>query len=397
MPGTRNINVILALIVVAQFTGTSLWFAGNAILPELSATFGFDAQFIGHITSAVQIGFVAGTLTFAFLTISDRMPTSRVFFISALLGAVFNFLIIFVPGNPEMILVVRFMTGFFLAGIYPVGMKIAADWHEKGLGRALGFLVGALVFGKSFPYLIQSFGADMPWKYVLIITSLLAVAGGFMILLFVPQGPFARRSAKPDFSAFFKVFRAPKFRSAAMGYFGHMWELYTFWAFLPVVFTYYSSLHPQITYSVPLMAFIIIALGGAGCIAGGFVSLRQGSHVVAFIALLVSGLCCLISPVLFDSSWPVFLFVFIIWGLTVVTDSPQFSTLVAQTAPADKKGTALTIVNSVGFALTIPSIQLINYAREWMGLRYVLILLAAGPLFGLIALYRQFPPHRKLD
>lgn len=386
----RNVGLVLFIIVLAQFTGTSLWFAGNAILPDLSSIYGLDDRFIGHITSAVQIGFITGTLTFAFLTISDRFASSWVFFVCAVLGASFNSIIVLFPENPELLLVFRFLTGFFLAGIYPVGMKIAADWHEKGLGKALGFLVGALVLGTAFPHLIQGLGADLPWKYVLLITSLLAVLGGLLLLLFVPEGPFARQSTKPDYKAFFDVFKKARFRSAAFGYFGHMWELYTFWAFVPFILAYYAELNSSMNYSVPLLSFVIISMGSLGCAVGGFISLKRGSHNVAFVALLISGICCMFSPVIYLVSLPLFVLILLIWGFTVVADSPQFSTLVAQTAPSNKKGTALTIVNSVGFAITIPSIQLVNYMSDILSIKYVMLLLAIGPLFGLVSLRRQF-------
>ena len=251
------------------------------------------------------------------------------------------------------------MTGFFLAGIYPVGMKIAADYYEKGLGKSLGYLVGALVLGTAFPHLLKGFSGGLPWRLVLIITSTLATIGGGVMLLFIPDGPFRKASQGVDLSAFLKIFKNSKFRSAAFGYFGHMWELYTFWAFVPVMLTTYLAQNPTTVLNVSLWSFIIVGLGGLACVAGGYLSQIFGSKKIATAALLLSGICCLLSPLIFYTTSPIlFLSFLIFWGLVVIADSPLFSTLVAKNAPAENKGTALTIVNSIGFAITIVSIQL---------------------------------------
>ena len=199
-------NKILPLIAIAQFCGISLWYSGNAIMGNLTEAFQLKASAMGHLTSAVQLGFIVGTLTFALLTIADRYSPSRVFFISAIFAAIFNLGTILSINSFTSLLGFRFLTGFFLAGIYPVGMKIAADYYQKGLGKSLGFLVGALVVGTAFPHLIKGTTSDLPWRIVLIFTSTLAAIGGLLILLFVPDGPHHKRSQKPDVMAIFKVF-----------------------------------------------------------------------------------------------------------------------------------------------------------------------------------------------
>ncbi|MDX1667408.1 MAG: MFS transporter, partial [Saprospiraceae bacterium] len=232
----------MPLIVFSQFAGTSLWFAGNAVMPDLQAVLDLPDTALGNITSAVQIGFICGTLVFAFLMLADRFSPSLVFLISALLGAVSNVCILFfTPGFVEL-LAFRFLTGFFLAGIYPVGMKIAADWYESGLGKALGYLVGALVLGTAFPHLLKFLARDYPYQPVLIATSVLAALGGLSLYLGVGDGPYGRRSLKFDPGAVTRIFSLPDFRAAAFGYFGHMWELYAFWAYVPVLL----MLHLQI-------------------------------------------------------------------------------------------------------------------------------------------------------
>jgi MFS family permease len=380
-------KLLLPIIVFSQFAGTSLWFAGNAIIndirPQASA---------GNITSIVQFGFIAGTLLFSLLTIADRYASSKVFFYSSLIAAIGNFLLIWLAKDNIWLYSLRFITGFFLAGIYPVGMKIAAEYFPDKLGNALGFLVGALVLGTAFPHILKSSLHQFRWQDVLLFTSVLALLGGILILIFVPHKRTAR-TVRPRLNTAFTVFGSSNFRAAALGYFGHMWELYTFWAFVPFIISTYNKLHYttgakehfNIGFNVPYLSFLVIGTGCLGCIVGGLISQKSGSKKVAFYSLLLSGICCLISPWIFQFSHDVFALVLFIWGFTVVSDSPQFSTLVAQSAPAENKGTALTIVTSIGFAITIVSIQLVKFIVD-AAKEYSLLVLAAGPLLGLLFL-----------
>jgi len=378
---------ILPIIVLAQFGGTSLWFAGNAIIADLQQAFQLGTDATGDITAAVQFGFIIGTLVFAFLSIADRFSPSKVFLVSAILGAGFNLSVYFFATDLTSLLILRFATGFFLAGIYPVGMKIAADWYAKKLGKALGYLVGALVLGTAFPHLLKVFDQSLPWEIVLWVTSGMATLGGLLLYFLVPNGPHRKKGAKFEWNAIPKIFAFPEFRAAAFGYFGHMWELYTFWAFVPLMIATYNTLN-QTNLPVALLSFSIIAIGALGCIIGGYISLKKGSAKVAFNMLLISGLCCLFSPFLFQLPPLLFMLLLLIWGFTVVGDSPQFSTIVAKTAPNLYIGTALTIVNCIGFALTIVSIQVIAYLIEIMTVFNVFLVLLIGPIIGLLS-FRQ--------
>jgi MFS family permease len=378
---------ILPLIVLSQFAGTSLWFVGNAILPDIQRSLNIQTNAPGDITSVVQLGFIAGTLIFAIFSIADRITSAKVFFVSSLIAALSNVSIIWFEKNMTGLYVLRFLTGFFLAGIYPVGMKIASDWYEKNLGKALGFLVGALVLGTAFPHLLRSSLYALPWKQVLVYTSVFAFIGGLLILLFVGEGPYRKPATRFQFSGMLQIFRSADFRAAAFGYFGHMWELYTLWAFIPYIFSFYNSSSHQ-ALNVPLWSFIIIAAGGVGCIAGGYISQKAGSSRVAFFALLISGLCSLCSFAFFHLPIVIFIPAVILWGITVAADSPQFSTLVAKTAIAQYKGTALTIVTCIGFAITIVSIQFITRLENWLKIDSLFVLLAPGPLIGLLFLFR---------
>jgi len=254
----------------------------------------------------------------------------------------------------------------------------------------LGFLVGALVLGTAFPHFLKLSIGNVSWNYVIIITSSLAVLGGFMIWFFVPDGPHRKAGQIVDFTAFFRVFRNNKFRAAALGYFGHMWELYAFWAFVPIILVTYNEIHPSSNLNVALFSFVIIAMGTLGCILGGYISLYVGVKRMAFAGLTISFICCLFSIFIFKIDDPILFIIFLcIWGFFVVADSPLFSTLVAQNAILEIKGTALTIVNSIGFAISIVSIQLLSYLQSMTDSKVIYTLLALGPLLGLIALSRN--------
>ncbi|WP_298552137.1 MFS transporter [uncultured Algibacter sp.] len=380
---------ILPIIVLSQFCCTSLWFVGNAFINDLANSFNLQPSALGNLTSAVQFGFILGTFLFAVFTVSDRYSPSKVFLVSALIASVFNILIVF--GNHTLIslVILRFFTGFFLAGIYPVGMKIASDYYQKGLGKSLGFLVGALVLGTAFPHLLKGFKDFLLWKNMIYITSILATFGGLIMFLLVPDGPYKKRMQKFDVSVFYNVFKIRKFRSAAYGYFGHMWELYTFWAFVPILLKGYAEYHGNALINIPLLSFLIIAIGSLGCVASGYLSQQYAVKNVAFSALTLSCICCLLSPVFFMLNSEITFIIFLMfWGVVVIADSPLFSTLVAQNVAAESKGTALTIVNSIGFAITIVSIQLFSYLVNKVDVQYLFLMLAIGPILGLYSCFK---------
>jgi len=376
---------ILPFIVASQFAGTSLWFAGNAVLGDLQREWGLGPEAVGHATSAVQLGFIAGTLVFAVFALSDRISPRALFFACSLLGAAANLGLLAGGNSLGALAACRFATGFFLAGIYPVGMKIASGWYRADLGNALGFLVGALVLGTAFPHLLKGLGQAWAWQSVMLGVSAIAALGGLLMLL-VPDGPYLARGAKFDPRALALVFRSRGFRASAFGYFGHMWELYAFWAFLPLAI----AARPEVA-NGSLWAFTAIAAGAIGCVGGGLLSLRAGSARVACAQLAASGACCLASPLLYLAPVEVFLAFLVFWGVVVVGDSPQFSALNAANAPREWVGSALTIGNCIGFAITIASIQLLNAAVAWLPAQYLFLLLAPGPALGLLALRPLLP------
>lgn len=387
----KSPRFLLPAIILSQFAGTSLWFAGNAILDDLARQRQLPADALGTVSSAVQLGFIAGTLLFAILSLPDRISPRRLFLICALAGSVTNLSLLFTGESYAALVTGRFLTGLLLAGIYPVGMKIAAGWYQDGLGRAIGFLVGALVLGSAFPFLLTGSGHELPWQTVTIVVSLFAASGGLIMFLFVPDGPYSETSTRFDPRAVVTIFRSRAFRASAFGYFGHMWELYAFWVFLPVFLAAHLSLSSSIELNQPLWVFFIIAAGVIGCVVGGLLSKRHGSAAVAVNQLRVSGVCCALSPLLFFSPTPLFIGYLLIWGVTVVGDSPQFSTLNAQTAPPKLVGSALTIANCIGFAVSIVSIRLLDHLSMTLAPHLLLVALLPGPMLGLWAMRSPGP------
>ncbi len=375
---------ILTIIVFAQFACVSLWFAGNGVMTELIRDYNLSPKALGNLTTVVQLGFIFGTLIFALLAVADRISPSKVFFFSAIAASACNLGLLISDQWSAGIYLSRFFTGFFLAGIYPVGMKIASDYFDKDLGKALGYLLGALVLGTAFPHLLRSQLETFPWETVIITTSAVALLGGLLVLFLVPDGPYRKPQLGLRSGVLPGLFGDRDFRAAAFGYFGHMWELYAFWAFVPVVAT---MVIPNMTPNdISLVSFFIIAVGSIACIIGGYAAKKVGSFKIAFMALAFSGLCCLTSPLVFTLH-PAFIFAFLLfWGMMVIMDSPQFSTLVATHAPVVNKASALTLVNCIGFSITIISIQLITILSTWLSYQWLLFLLFPGPFLGLFAM-----------
>jgi len=374
---------ILPVLVVSVFSGASLWFAGNAILEPLTRSWQLPDDALARVTTAVQLGFIAGTLVFAFLSIPDRFPPGRVYLLSSTAAAAANISLLALDGNYLALLICRFCTGFFLAGIYPVGMKIAAGWYARDLGRPIGYLLAALILGSAFPHLIASMGREISWMLVTVVVSLMAFVGGLALYRWVPDGPFLTQAAQFDPKAIGRIFQSAKFRASAFGYFGHMWELYAFWAFLPVFLGAHLTMTDVDNFDLSRWTFFIIAVGVFGAAGGGVLSRKTGSAPVAAGQLAVSGACCLLSPLAFYLPTPLFLIFLLIWGLTVAGDSPQFSALNAATAPREYVGSALTIANCIGFSITIVSIELVNRLTQWVPAAAIFVILALGPVIGI--------------
>lgn len=379
---THTPRHVLPVIVLAQFAGTSLWFAINAVMPDLQRQMGWAASDVGRLTSALQLGFIAGTLVFAILTIADRYSSRRVFLFCSLAGALCTLAALFQIESFSALLFWRVCTGFFLAGIYPVGMKIAAQWFPKGLGVALGWLVGALVLGSASAHGIRAVSSELPWSTVMLSVAGLAAMGGVMLYALVPEPMQKPAQAKQlQWQALATIWTDRRVRSSVLGYFGHMWELYTLWVLVPLILaTRFEGTQLSIA------AFSVIGVGSLGCILGGLSAQRWGSAWVATVQLSISGLCCLLAPWLTSAPLEWMMAWLLVWGITAAGDSPQFSTLTASNAPPQAVGSVLTLTNCIGFGISIVSIELFTHLSSSFELANLLPWLGIGPLLGIWAM-----------
>lgn len=374
---------VLPALVLAQLAGTSPWFAVNAVMADLQRANGWAAGDVGTLTSAVQAGFIAGTLVFALLAVADRFSARRVFFVCAMASAGCSLAAMASAGSFGALWFWRAATGFCLAGIYPVGMKIAALWFPQGLGPALGLLVGALVLGTASPHALRAVGAAWPWQAVFLGVALASVAAGLLVLRGIPE-PAARpagRGAGVHLRDLASLWTDRRVRASVFGYFGHMWELYAMMVLVPLVLA--TRLQGA---ALSAMAFAVIAVGAIGCAGGGALVRRFGGAWVAGVQLAISGACALATPWMVGAPDALFYAWMLLWGITVAGDSPQFSALTATNAPRQSVGSVLTLTNCLGFSISIVSIQLFSAWVQSAPLATALPWLAVGPFLGLLML-----------
>jgi MFS family permease len=374
----------LAVIVLAQLCGTSLWFSINGVWLSLSEEFGFDETTLGYMTMSVQAGFITGTLAISVTGLADRFRASIIFAVSCLFGALFNIGFVLGVLHPPADLATRFLTGLCLAGIYPVGMKLVVSWTPKYAGAALSWLIGMLTLGTALPHLMRGFTLDMAWYWPLLGASLLALLGGIAVFLLGDGPHLPKAGGRAPFIRGLAGLKAPRFRAVASAYFGHNWEIYAFWMLTPFLVAREISRLGMSASWIPLISFAVIAVGFAGCVGGGWLSREFGSQWVAQKALLTSGSLCLLYPL----AWMppgLLLALLLLWGMAVVADSPQFSALAAENAPQHLIGSSLAVMNAIGFALTIPAIWITGMLWEAQGL-WVIWWLLPGPVLGLAAL-----------
>ena len=383
---------ILTVLAVAELLGMAVWFAGNVVAPELKIRWALSAGEIGWLTSSVQLGFVVGTLAAAILNLADLVPSRWYFATAAVLAAGANGLLLVAPGYRGA-LATRFLTGLCLAGVYPPAMKMASTWFTKSRGLAIGAIVGALTIGKATPYLVEA-SDDASIALVIATTSIGALVAAFLVAVTYRDGPYAFPKRPFSWSLVGVVVRHRELRLVTAGYLGHMWELYCFWtwvaAFLTASLT--ASLGPSATAlargRVGIAAFAAIAIGAIGCVWGGRAADRYGRERVVAWALAVSGGCAVLVGLGFGRSWWVLMPIVLVWGVAVIADSAQFSALVTEVAPPHAVGTALTLQTSVGFLLTMVTIQLMPRVAALISWRWAFSVLAVGPVFGIAAIRR---------
>lgn len=375
---------LLPVLVLAQLLGVSPWFAVNAVMGDLQRAQGFSPQAVGTLSAGIQLGFIAGTLVFALTALADRYAARRVFVLSALAAAACTLAAMARAQDFQELLAWRIATGLCLAGIYPVGMKLASLWFPHGLGAALGWLVGALVLGSASPHLLRALGASWPWQGVFVAVAAACTLAALLVWRLVPEPP-PRPPAVLRLSALASLWTERRVRASVLGYFGHMWELYTLWVLLPLILaTRLAS--PA---AVSGWAFLALGAGALGCVVGGLVAHRggtAGSARVAGVLLAASGACCLAAPWMLQAPLPLFVAWLVLWGITVAGDSPQFSALTARNAPAASVGSVLTFTNCIGFAISAVSIELFVRLAQQLPLAQLLPWLALGPALGLLAL-----------
>ncbi len=372
-------------IALVQVLAMSLWFSASAVSSSLADEWGLTSTGQSLLTTSVQLGFVAGALASAVLNLADRVPPHALMSGAAVAGAGLNAALAMFSDGLGSALVLRFLTGVALAGVYPVGMKVMTTWFARGRGLALGIMVGALTLGSATPHLIRS-AESLSWRPVLGTASALAALAGVIALGLVRTGPHGTASPPFDPRYVVRMFGDRRQRLINAGYLGHMWELYALWAWLPT-FAAASLATRQLpladSSTVAWMVFASMGLAGAsGCVLAGRAAGRMGSLRVARGALVTSGLCCLLSPVFFGAHPAVLLVLLLVWGASVIADSAQFSSALSEAADDGYVGTALTAQTALGFTLTIVTIQLVPLVADLTGWRFALVFLAVGPALG---------------
>jgi MFS family permease len=375
---------MLLLVALGQLLGMTLWFSATAVVPAVAAAFDMAAGGTAWLTMAVQAGFVVATLASAACNVPDRVNARHLFAAGSAAGAVANALIP-VAGSSAVVLALRFATGAALAFVYPPGLKIAAGWFRHRRGTALGVVVGALTIGSAFPHLLASGAADVAWRPLIWTSSILALAGGALVLAFVTDGPYLTPSAPFNPHAVRDALQSRGVRLATAGYLGHMWELYAMWTWMPAyaaasLAAAGSPLAPHAGGS--LVAFAAIGTGAVGCVLAGHWGDRWGKSRVARHAMIVSGASAAATCVTFGLPAPWLFLLALIWGFSIVADSAQFSAIVTERAERTLVGTALTLQICAGFLLTMVSIRLVPAAAELVGWRWAFLVLVPGPALG---------------